>query len=288
MRHSGVHRHDARPLWSPGRARECGRGVVVDITLGLRTTCTRKPPMLEYIGLALGMLGLLSAYYFYVRSKREIRPTVIYSRRVIQTRDHPEVSIRFRGTEVTTLHQLLVVFWNAGTQEIRQADIPTTNPPHVVFHEACQVLSPAVLSVSNSATNFRLEQLAPSQLALRFDFLNPQDGAVFEVLYDPASDDAQVPFEIEGSLIGAQSMKVFGFAPAPSPWNLLFFALIAGGIFAFDAGLVFDAVREGSWGNAAAAAVMLLVPAGGLYVLYRQIRDMARQRVPAFAKSHFQ
>lgn len=247
--------------------------------------------MLEYIGVALGLLGLLSGYYFYLRSKRDIRPTVAFRKRVLQTRDHPEITIRFRGIEVSTLHQLLVVFWNAGTKELRAQDLPQTNPLHLAFHESCRVLSIAILSASDPATGFSVPEISPNRFAFRFDFLNPQDGAAIEILYDPSAADGQILFEPKGSIIGARSIKVVQFSHAANlltPLTLLLGGLGAGALATIDAWLIWNALAAGDWGLAMFFSALFLMAAVGLYAVFRLALESTRQRIPAFARAHFQ
>src|SRR4051794_5250622 len=67
--------------------------------------------------------------FFYLRSRRVKQLVFAYATTAIQTKTHPEVSIKFRESEITNLCRIRAVCWNAGRAAIRREDIPDSGWP---------------------------------------------------------------------------------------------------------------------------------------------------------------
>src|SRR2546422_3802700 len=114
-------------------------------------------PLWGLLGLGLTLVFGTISILQYIKSRRfkQILYTCIFSK--IQTRDHPDVSIFFKGKEITNLWRLLVVCWNGGTSEIRKSDIPSGEPPYISFADDARVLSFKLLGQSSSGVGFTID-----------------------------------------------------------------------------------------------------------------------------------
>ena len=159
--------------------------------------------------LDLNVLGVVGTFVFgllsvvlYFRGKRRKRLSVEFSFRTFQRKDHPDVQLLYRGTEIDSLSRGELVFWNSGSVAVRGADVPSLAPLVFSLPPDCRLLSRSLLKVSNAANRFEVGEHSPHSLRAHFDYLNPGEGAMVEVLFDRSGSEAECRFTLEGALIG--------------------------------------------------------------------------------------
>lgn len=167
---------------------------------------------LELIGVILTVVFGLTTVFFYFKSRRFKQPKFVLRRSTLQTRNHPRVSILFDNREVKNLSRAQILFYNAGSMEIRQEDVPSNGRLSIEFKEGVQVLSYNVLARSSEEINFSIYQDGKRYLAFEFDYLNPGDGALMEVLFEDTEERKEIPVVCNASIIGARKAVVVDFA----------------------------------------------------------------------------
>jgi hypothetical protein len=171
-----------------------------------------------YISIALALFFGLLSIYLYFKGRKHKEPRYYFSNRVLQSKNHPEVEIKFRNQRVENLSQLYLVFWNAGEEAIRTEDIPSTGGPNVKFVEGCTLLSGSTLARSDAPTKFEVELRGKDRVGLTFEYLNPGDGAVVEILYTDSAAGSGIPFSLDGRLIDAKRFREVG-EPEKARWS---------------------------------------------------------------------
>jgi len=163
-------------------------------------------PIFGVVGtVATVFFGLLSLY-FYLKSRRNKLIVFTYDKALVQTRDHPDVTIVFRGEQIENLCRAQVVCWNGGTEEVRWIDIPPGSPPSLSLGGNKRILSVASRE-SCSEIEGGVVQRADDGIAFRFAYLNPGDRIVAEILYEVVDvTSVALPVSIEAPLIGGQSV----------------------------------------------------------------------------------
>lgn len=179
-----------------------------------------KNNALSFGGVLLTIIFGLISIYFYYKSKRRKLIAIACDLSILQVKSHPEIVISFRKRKIQNLSRVYLCFWNAGQVEVRSGDIPPTGSPNIEFADDTTMLSFDVKKVSSDAIGFRISNKPKHILNIEFDFLNPNDGAVIEVLfedtlgkrgskiYDYTQDE--LPFKINGSIIGAEPIEFRG------------------------------------------------------------------------------
>ena len=86
---------------------------------------------LNIIFLALAILSIILAFYFYFKSQKEKRP-VFNSKTISLFNASPilanKLEIRYNGSVVNNLVLTRIAFWNAGRESIRSKDIAPNAP----------------------------------------------------------------------------------------------------------------------------------------------------------------
>jgi hypothetical protein len=155
-----------------------------------------------WVGAAIGAIGIAVSIYTYLRSRQFKRLSCAFASTLLQGRAHPDVSISFRGVEVNNLIRTLVFFWNSARADIRVSDVPHEQWPSLQWPAGTRILSTATLIASNPYSQTKL-RAADHELQFTFDYLNPGDGVIAEVLFD-ASEGSLSPDNFSGPVIGGR------------------------------------------------------------------------------------
>lgn len=158
-----------------------------------------------------------------------------------------EVELRYRKRRVPQITRSIVWIWNAGQKTVRASDIAPHDPLRLGFDG--EVLDCRARRLSREVIRVRanLQDEAQDEVGIRFEFLDPRDGAVFEVLHT-GSDGAP---RCLGTIVGdAKSPRYWGppgGVQTSSDWKAaaehlflrtMLFLMSLGGV-----GIVFVAIR---------------------------------------------
>src|ERR1039457_2881398 len=86
----------------------------------------------ELIGASIGLVGLVSSFYFYRRSVEKPRPCYGITSIPLIGGSSPllpsEVKVSYCDEQVKSLVKTYVLFWNGGTKTLNSADVAETDP----------------------------------------------------------------------------------------------------------------------------------------------------------------
>lgn len=168
-------------------------------------------------GLIFAVVGLLS----YRAARIGARPVYFQrARQLIGKKEQElpeEVEITFNGHAVPRLTSTQCFFWNAGKSPISGADIVPGDPLRLEFDEGDEIVKARVVRTTRSVNNIQVDSPAKSHRALlTFDFLDPGDGVVLELLHTSALRFPKVAGTIKGiprglvDVAGSSKIKVLG------------------------------------------------------------------------------
>lgn len=129
------------------------------------------------------LFGVLTIV-FYIRSRKVKKPRFVYDYATLQTQGHKDVEILFKGEKISNLSISHILYYNNGTKEIRKEDIPLDSYTYIEFNEDVKLLSYDIVATCKNPIGFKIKQEGEKRLYLIFEYLNPGDGAVIEILYD--------------------------------------------------------------------------------------------------------
>ena len=197
---------------------------------------TRRPCSPRYVSMRgktkmLGhaisfIFGILSVIFYY-KQKIYRSPVFVYKSNILQTKPHPSVSILYEGKKVEGLCQIKINFFNNGKQEIRRDDVPNEGYPRIIFPEGSKLLSVKVSEVSDISIEFNHRIVDERTLELSFDYLNKDDGAVLDILYD-CGQNSSLEIVYKARLKGAKEAVSKAFQEQPTIANVLFWIFALG------------------------------------------------------------
>ncbi|VVQ30700.1 hypothetical protein [Pseudomonas fluorescens] len=173
-----------------------------------------------WFGSLLGIISFIAAIVFYFWSRK--RTSLGY----VHMGEHllgsasdalpSAIVVQYNGMSIPRLTKSVLIFWNSGENTVLGSDIVTTDPLRFHVGDDGRILSIAVLQASRSVNDFSFLPTGNSthEAAFNFNFLDPNDGVVVEILH--TSTD-RIP-RIKGTLRGLpQGFRNFGQFTRPKP-----------------------------------------------------------------------
>jgi hypothetical protein len=192
---------------------------------------------LGWVGSVFGIAGVIAAFITYGWTRQ--RSILAYQKsdsRLLggSTPELPtEVTIFYRGHEISALSRSTVVLWNAGEKSIAGDDLETTDPLRIEVTEQCKILSVSILGVSRPVIQLACSPSEDSSKAqIRFEFLDRHDGAIIEVLHTDREGSLVVVGTVRGIPKGLTSLGANHALPTQSLRHIRIagFSLLAIGI----------------------------------------------------------
>lgn len=139
-----------------------------------------------------------------------------------------DIKILYRETAIPRLTASTVWFWNSGNKTVRRTDIVASDPLRFSFDG--EVLNVRIRTVSRESVQIKADISEEGEDSVRFgfEFLDPGDGGVLDVLH---GGSAEAP-ECNGTIIGLPKAQDWGSASSKwerrRDWVLLTFVFISG------------------------------------------------------------
>lgn len=197
-----------------------------------------------WIGTLVGIAGLVLAVFFYFHSRRS---------GIVTVRSHevsmlgtgavfPEdVEVRYRGTPVARLTASTVWIWNAGKKTVRGSDVVALDPLSLSFDG--EILDCSIRRVTREAIRIAAsasEEDGVGKVNWRFDFLDPGDGGILEVLHTGTTEAPKCSGTIIGIPKGIRYRQLLGPDIRGERWFILLIVtpMILGGLVAILHGAI--------------------------------------------------
>lgn len=151
-----------------------------------------------WLGSILGVLGIGAAVFFYLRSRKvsqlAFQHDAITLLGASDAAFPDEVEIRFSGKLVPRVTADIIVLWNDGNTTFTASQIVASDPLRIELPENSSLLKVTVLKCSREVSAGSVVQQEDShQIAdIHFDFFDPGDGIVFEVLHSGNRNDLDI------------------------------------------------------------------------------------------------
>lgn len=175
--------------------------------------------LIGLIGVILGILGLVA----YRVSRIGPRPTFqFHSRRLIgkQEQELPtEIDVLFNKQPVPRLTSSRIVFWNSGNSTVHGNAIVSGDPLRCEFDDG-SILKAHVIKATRPVINFSVSADAAIPIAtFTFDFLDPSDGAMIEILHTSEKRNPKLLGTVRGVPKGIMnwgdySKEIYQFFPS--------------------------------------------------------------------------
>lgn len=156
--------------------------------------------LIGVIGIILGIVGIFS----YRISKSVPIPSYQKSSLRLIGREEDnlpkDVTVTYKGNVVERLTKTTLVLWNNGTETLDGSNIVEKDPLSISFESEDKILSYKILKQTKDTNTFSVHECSGFQNKLLFDFeyLDPDDGVVIELLHDSAQKYPTISGTIKG------------------------------------------------------------------------------------------
>jgi hypothetical protein len=129
--------------------------------------------------------GSLISLYFYRKAlqRQEISYACDHDRLVWSRPAASKIELLYEGRHLRDPHRVLYYIWNSGNCSIEGQKISACDPLRLSAQDI-EVLNASVVRTTREALQARAVQRLPNETLIGFDFLDPGDGFVIEVVYD--------------------------------------------------------------------------------------------------------
>lgn len=165
-------------------------------------------PWFNIVSLSIGLFGILFSYYFYFKSLKVKKP-LFNSRMVPLISIYPnktfenKMEIRYNGNPVRSVSLTTFVFWNAGKLSIRKEDLAPKNPLTILMPSDVNIFDYEIID-QDLKNNFVIEQIDSQTLKITFDFLDYNDGIIFNIFHNPLENKKMT---ISGTIIDSKPIS---------------------------------------------------------------------------------
>lgn len=197
-----------------------------------------------WIGTLIGIIGLIIAFATYLLTrKRTILSYGAQGISLIGTSDaklSSDLTVQYKGIDVPRLTKSIIVFWNEGENTINSSDIVPSDLLYIDVGENSKILSVSTAKSSRLVTQIdcQINVLDSSKARLNFEYLDPQDGGVIEVLHTGENKLIKLSGTIKGQPSGIKNhgmiISMLPFVKLPylkTNINIFGFLFIIGGSF---------------------------------------------------------
>lgn len=172
-------------------------------------------PWMGVAGTAFGVLSIVLAVFFYLRTRRFQRPTVLASSNNwfdAKSIPHDEIKLTFRGKTIPRFTITQLYFWNSGNQTIKKSDFAPTSELRLKVPKDTEIFD--IRITCTTAPEIQATLVSDSSLMantieaipISFDYLDANDGFVIQVIHDHDSANAD-KFQFLGKLPGVSKFE---------------------------------------------------------------------------------
>lgn len=163
-------------------------------------------PLVTILGVTVGILSVILAVVA-LRKIRSKQPCYrMYTNNIVTdfTSKVKSLQILKDNKPISDLTTTKIFFWNKGSEPIRANDIAPADILRVECKEGIEILESSLITSNSKASRFSIIPLDNRTLELKFDFLQKDQGAVFQVVYSGKSED---DIGVKGEIIGADKIE---------------------------------------------------------------------------------
>lgn len=237
-------------------------------------------PYITLVGFLVGIIGFL-----YALRDRKIKELAyrLASINIIKNskKRFPLLNITYDKKNLENFTVTRVSIINVGSDVIRYGDIAQSDPLTICVDpiENSEILEYDVMFTDDKVNQFTIEKLDFTKLVIKFDFVEPNDAAIIQILHTGIDVKvtgtvigAKKPFSSSGNISTATSMAYILRSTLKSPRVFtLIFSTILLGLFAVPAYISFNSANY-------LVGILCLIPS--IFFLYGILVALFRKRSP--------
>ena len=123
-----------------------------------------------------------------------------------------KLSVSYDGQLIEDLCVSKYVIWNSGNKTLNDSDIVTTKEITIKTINNNTILDSEVVSCSENTNNFVIEHVNNHAIKINFDYVDPKDGVVVQIIHTGTREDIKILCKIKGG----KDLKAFATTSSSS------------------------------------------------------------------------
>ena len=164
--------------------------------------------------LSLAIIGIILAPFFYLKGKKEKKPTFqIRSFNLVKefSKKVTNIELLYSGENIENLTITKVIFWNRGNEPIRKEDIAVADPIKIVVDSKYEIFEAEILNdTANEVNRFELVKNDNKSIIITFDFISHGEGVAIRIAHSGVSSE---DVALTGTIIGAGKPEEIVYDP---------------------------------------------------------------------------
>ena len=107
-------------------------------------------------------------------------------------------TMQFDGKSIDDLSITRLAIWNSGNKTIKAEDIASSAPLCIRAKNSATILDAEIIEMVDKTNNYLLSNVSSDIVRIEFEYTEPQDGVVLQVLHTGERDDLFVDCKIKG------------------------------------------------------------------------------------------
>ncbi|MNJ38034.1 hypothetical protein D3C77_328720 [compost metagenome] len=121
-----------------------------------------------------------------------------------------EIVVQYNGLSIPRLTKTTMIIWNSGENTVHGSDIAAKDPLRLQVGNDGKILSVEILKISREVNEFKTAPgSALNESLFKFDFLDPNDGAVIEILHTSTDRKPRIKGTLKGLPKGFSNLGQF-------------------------------------------------------------------------------
>lgn len=159
-------------------------------------------PWLNLVFLGLGIAGIVTSVFLYIKSKREKRPC-FNKQSYVLVQDRlskiDAIQILYRGQSIRNLTLTKLAIWNGGRDPIDRQDVAPTDPIRIEIVGTADLLSSELTHSTTRANNFSIQpDLTEKKITISFDYFGRNEGILLDIYHTGWNDDVVLKGTVKG------------------------------------------------------------------------------------------
>jgi hypothetical protein len=166
-------------------------------------------PLFSLGSLTLAILGIILAFVFYLRSKKDKIPCFEKSSNTIieglhKSLDGLQVHYNNQFQERVTVTK--IIFWNAGKETINKIDLVELDQLRVLTPSDVDILDIKILDISTSSNSVEIDEVPANEniYPVSFNYLDHEDYFIIQIIHNGSSKEK---FDIQGKIKGVKKLN---------------------------------------------------------------------------------